>query len=213
MPSGVGGKPAPLLRITALQEKRCPPPPESWHCPRAGSCGPPACSGTRPPRQPRAPGTWRPPCSISSWCVSPPCSGARSAADQGTSGNSWQFWGQIKNVSRTAGSGHCFSAVGGHFLPRQESLPRPALSTPVQKMREKANMSVVFHPQVGCTGPREIAFTSSFMGKKKAQSNEVCLNGSLAIFFVFLPFSQNNNNKTEVRPVYDSTSESIFFSK
>lgn len=68
-----------------------------WRCPQAGTCGPPACWGTQPPGQQHAPDTW-----LTRWntfCryASQPCSGARSDADQVTSGSPLRSCHRRKN--------------------------------------------------------------------------------------------------------------------
>lgn len=144
MPSGLrGGGIALNWEALPCRKSGTCPTPESWRCPRAGSCGPPACSDILPPRPPHAPGTWRPPCSTSSWSVSLPCSGARSAAGREMSGNSWQFWGRSEKVSRTAGQCHHFSTTYGHFFfsSLRNFLPR-VLPTHSEYERKGQHLSV-----------------------------------------------------------------------
>lgn len=62
------------------------------HSLRAGTCGPPACSGILPPEQRCAPDTAQPRRGCSSPSVFRPCSGATSAAGLVTSGNPSQSW-------------------------------------------------------------------------------------------------------------------------
>lgn len=67
--------------------------PGRWRCQQAGTCDPPACWDTRPPRQRRGPDTSPTQCSTSCCCVSPPCSAARSDAGQEMSGSPSLSWG------------------------------------------------------------------------------------------------------------------------
>lgn len=113
-PPGAAPPGGPPPRLDADLTKAVPP--ESWRCPQAGSCGPPACSGTRPLRRLRAPGTWQPPWNTSSWCASLPCSGARSAAGQETPGSSWQFWRQREKASWAASQWRHLAGMALWFL-------------------------------------------------------------------------------------------------
>lgn len=124
-----------------------------WRCPQAGTCGPPACWGTQPPGQRRAPDTLPTLWSTSCRYVSQPCSEARSGADQVTSGS----------PSRS-----CHRCKHGDWVPMTEQL---GCKIPILTAWKLRTCVCFEHLQAVCAhaGPKLKAKTQphSFHGKFK----------------------------------------------